>query len=339
MKFIKVFFLAIITLLLIAIIGYYLGPRPSFDALVNAKIELKEYSLSEVDSLVKNTPKPENLKPNNESRLYWADSIPQKTRYSVVYLHGFTASPEEGHPLHINFAKKYGYNLYVPLLAGHGLDSKESFATIQPNDWIESAKEAIIIAQAMGEDVIVLSCSTGSTLALYLSSENKEIIDINLMYSPNIALANKMATLVTGPWGKELTYQIQGKYKTWKIEGEPLNDKDKYWTHTYRTEGIIALQKLVDQTMTKEVLSKVDQPYFLGYYYKNDSMQDESVSVAAMRWFDDTSSTPRDKKQFVAFPNAGRHVMTSSIQSDIVDEVSEKTYEFLADVLDIVPNK
>ncbi|MEQ8237636.1 MAG: alpha/beta hydrolase [Cyclobacteriaceae bacterium] len=339
MKLLKGFFALLLIVILLLVLGYFMGPKPAFDDLVTAEISITPFTLEEVDSIFKNEPKPLNLKPDNGSRLYWADSIPQKTKYVVVYLHGFSASPEEGDPLHINFAKRYGYNLYVPLLAGHGIDSKESFATIQPNDWIESAKDAINLAQSMGEDIIVISCSTGSTLALYLSSENEEIIDANFMYSPNISIANPMAKLVTGPWGKELTYQVQGKFKTWKVEGEAPNEKDKYWTHTYRSEGIIALQKLIDLTMTKEVLEKVTQPYFLGYYYKNDTAQDQTVSVEAMRWFDSISNTPEGQKQFTAFPNAGRHVMTSAIQSDIVDEVSEKSYEYAESVLGLTPLK
>ena len=337
MKLLKGFFALLIIVITLVVVGYFVGPKPEFDELVTAEITITPFTLAEIDSIIKNEPKPLNLKPDNGSRLYWADSIPRKTKYAVVYLHGFSASPEEGNPLHINFAKRYGYNLYVPLLAGHGIESKESFAIIQPNDWIASAKDAINIAQSMGDDVIVLSCSTGSTLALYLSSENEEVIDMNFMYSPNIAIANPMAKLVTGPWGKELAYQVQGKYKTWKVEGEPANEKDKYWTHTYRTEGIIALQKLIDVTMTKEVLEKVTQPYFLGYYYKNDTAQDQTVSVEAMRWFDSVSNTPEDQKQLTAFPNADRHVMTSVIQSGIVDEVSGKSYEYAESVLGIKP--
>ena len=33
-----------------------------------------------------------NIRLDNESKIIFYDSIPQKTAYSVVYLHGFTAS-------------------------------------------------------------------------------------------------------------------------------------------------------------------------------------------------------------------------------------------------------
>ncbi|MFX8354900.1 hypothetical protein ABTL90_19390, partial [Acinetobacter baumannii] len=54
------------------------------------------------------------IKPNNQARIVWAnDSIKEKTEYAIVYLHGFSASQEEGNPVHINIAKYFGCNLYL----------------------------------------------------------------------------------------------------------------------------------------------------------------------------------------------------------------------------------
>ncbi len=39
-----------------------------------------------------------NIKPDNASQLEFYDSIPKKTAYSVLYLHGFSASIGEGDP-------------------------------------------------------------------------------------------------------------------------------------------------------------------------------------------------------------------------------------------------
>ena len=63
------------------------------------------------------------LKPDNEARILWAnDSLKNKTEYSLVYLHGFTASQGEGDPVHRDMAKKFGCNLYLSRLAEHGVD-------------------------------------------------------------------------------------------------------------------------------------------------------------------------------------------------------------------------
>lgn len=317
----------------VIILTYYLGPKPGFEPIADPHIDPIVISLDSLDRYVKQKdsfmPK---LKPGNESRIIWADSI-RKTRYSVVYLHGFTASPMESNPTHFEFAKRMGFNLYLPLLPGHGLDDKESFAHLEPLDLVEAAKEAIAIGQLLGEDVIVMSCSTGATLSIYLAGENKELIDLLIMYSPNIALADPTAKLLTGPWGSQIVTGIIGAYMN--PEGEGEGDGLKYWTTTYRTEGLIVLQSLLDQTMTEEVFSKVSQPYFLGYYFKNDTAQDPTVSTDAMLWFDTHSSTPFANKKVIAFPDAGAHVITNPIKAKNVDAVLDSTIQFVEHVISL----
>ena len=72
-----------------------------------------------------NPPRGYPRKPNNESKVVFHDSIPKKTPYSILYLHGFSASTEEGNPVHINIANALGANIYLPRLFGHGLVEEE----------------------------------------------------------------------------------------------------------------------------------------------------------------------------------------------------------------------
>jgi len=318
------------------LIIYFAGPRPSFEEIEDPQISLLEMSLDSLDQYVKTKDLTiPNLKPDNESRIIWADSI-RKTRYSVVYLHGFSASPMESNPTHINFAKHYGFNLYIPLLAGHGRDDDNSFADLTPNDLIQSAKEAIAIGQLLGDDVIVMSCSTGSTLAIYLAGANKELIDAQIMYSPNISLNDPTARLITGPWGNQILKMVAGDY--WNLEkvADPP-ESAQYWTITYSTKGLIALQKLLNDTMTPEVFEKVTQPFFLGYYYKNEEEQDHTISTHAIHKFFNQAGTPSGEKVLMAFPNAGAHVMANPMKGQDVENVFNKTCEYAERVLHLEP--
>ena len=109
MKFLK--WTGFIVLLLIVV--YFLGPKPSapkysteLPAIPPDPVLLEKY-ISEKEALHK-------LKPDNEARIVWLnDSLKQQTDYAVVYLHGFSASQEEGDPVHIEFAKTFGCNLYL----------------------------------------------------------------------------------------------------------------------------------------------------------------------------------------------------------------------------------
>src|SRR6187431_2936314 len=114
--------------LVILIIIYFLGPQPSTPKYSNILpnlpadvIQLEQY-ISAHEALHK-------LKPDNEARIVWFnDSTRQKTEYAIVYLHGFSASQEEGDPVHKDFAKKFGCNLYLARLADHGIDTTDPLA-------------------------------------------------------------------------------------------------------------------------------------------------------------------------------------------------------------------
>ena len=83
------------------------------------------------------------IKPTNEARIIWFDSSHQKTPYSVVYLHGFSASQAEGDPTHRRFAREFGCNLFLSRLADHGIDTTEALLQFTPDRIWESAKEAL----------------------------------------------------------------------------------------------------------------------------------------------------------------------------------------------------
>ena len=195
---------------LILIAGIALGPRMKF-ATINPIPQPLELTINELDDfLEKRESKVANLKPNNQSRIVWNDSLHQKTPYSVVYLHGFSASPMEADPIHLEFAKRYGCNIYLPRLTGHGIDDIESFKNLEPQELVESAQEALAIGALIGEQVIVMSCSTGSTLSIYLAATQPEKVSSMIMYSPNINLYDSKTKLLTAPWGLQLAKWMRG---------------------------------------------------------------------------------------------------------------------------------
>jgi len=185
MKFVIRFFSFLV--LLIAV--YFVCPKSDSGPItleyptVPAEAELLEKYIEEKESKMK------NLRPDNEARIVWLDSTKTKTPYSLVYLHGYSASWYEGEPIHRETAKKYGMNLYLSRLAGHGVGSKESFKDVTSDDLMDSALEAIAIGKQLGEKVIVMGCSTGATFGLPSMAFDSEIA-AGVFYSPNIGQTN-----------------------------------------------------------------------------------------------------------------------------------------------------
>lgn len=320
---------------LILVGGVFLGPQKDFEK-VDGKIEAINLPLAGIQAyLASQDDKVPDVFPENRAQVIWADSI-RKTPYSIVYLHGFSASAMEGAPIHQDFAKRYGCNLLLSRLADHGRNSEESFLNLTPRALVESAKEAIALGQLLGEKVILMSCSTGGTLSAYLAAENPDIIEAQIMYSPNIAIYSSASTLLTKPWGLQLARATSGgEYRSFTVP----ESCDPAWTTTYRLEGLIALQALLDQTMRPEIFQKISHPVFVGCYYKNEEEQDMVVSVEAMRTFMDQISTPEEDKSFITFPEAQTHVIAAGCQTKDLEGVRTASYEFAEQILGLIPQE
>jgi esterase/lipase len=315
------------SLLLILIVIYAVGPRPKLETINLTTNSLDATTTFDVDMHVSNSEAQINgIRPNNQSRIIWLDSIKKtRTPFVLLYLHGFSASYGEGDPVHRMVAKQMGMNLYIPRLHAHGLEEKDAFKNFSIDQYFESAQQALEIAKKLGEKVVIMSCSTGSTLAIMLSKTNPEIFS-HIMYSPNIDIKDVTSELVVGPWGRHLTTTfMNGEYNHINYKPEAM----KYWYSDYHIDGIIALKGLLNNHMNEQSFSHVKQPLFLGYYYVNDEQQDQVVSIPRMMEFYTQIKTPESKKKKVSFKDATGHVICSSIMNPNYQSVIDTTISFL----------
>lgn len=309
-------------LLLVGI--YFLGPAPEKPAFTEVMPAVPD-TPSELEQYIAAQEAKHNIKPNNEARIIWNDSTRQKTKYAVVYLHGFSASQVEGDPTHRRFAEAFGCNLYLSRLADHGIDTTEALLHFTADRVWESAKEALAIGRAIGENVILLSTSTGGTLALMLAAEYPEDVFALINLSPNIAINDGAAFLLNDPWGLQIARMVMGgKYRITDANEEHA----KYWNKKYRLESLTQLEELLESSMNRKVFEKVTQPSLTLYYYKNEQEQDPQVKVSAMLNMNEQLGTPADLKVAKAMPNAGAHVLGSSLTSKDLDGVYQEIEKF-----------
>ncbi|HNW49954.1 MAG TPA: alpha/beta hydrolase [Prolixibacteraceae bacterium] len=317
----------ILLAIVVPVVVFLAGPRFEKPHL-SGKLPDMTVDVQNVGRFVDSIESAVKVRPDNEARIVWSnDSLKNKTEYVVLYLSGFGASWYEGNPTHIRFAKAIGANLYLSRLASHGIDTSEQLIDMYPAALYESAKEALLIAQALGRKVIVMSTSTGGTLALKLASDFPDRVNSLILLSPNIAINNPAAFLLTGPWGLQIARMVGGgsPYRILKPKSEI---EQKYWYLHQRWEGVVYLKQLVDATMSREVFQRVNQPVFLGYYYKNEKEQDPVVKVSAMLKMFDQLGTSDSLKVKVAFPDAGDHVIGCSDFSGSYLDVEEEIMKF-----------
>ena len=314
----------ILIFLALLVVVWILGPRVQYDAVDLTRPARLDLAIEEIDGYLQaKEASIEYLKEDNEARVVWADSSHQKTPYSVVYLHGFSASQGEGDPIHRLIADSIGANLFLARLRDHGLGTKEAFRDVSPQDWIDDTKEALAIGRLIGEQVIVVSCSTGGTLSLPLAPVEESLHSLILL-SPNIEIADPNAAMITGPWGEQLIESMVGEYRM--VDSSQLS---QYWSGNYHIDGLKALQGLIDQTMNDDTFKKITTPIYMGYYYKNEQEQDPVVSVDAMLEFYDAVGTPSDQKHKTAFANAGDHVVCSKYKNENWQDVYDDIMAFL----------
>lgn len=325
MKFLK--WLGLIVLLLIII--NFLGPKPSapkYDKelpnLPSQPVALEKY-ISDNEALHK-------LKPDNEARIIWNnDSLKEKTDYAVLYLHGFSASQEEGDPVHYTFAKKFGCNLYLSRLAEHGIDTTEPMVNMTADKLWNSAKEAYAIARQLGKKVIIMGTSTGGSLALKLAAEYPDIAGL-ILISPNIEINNGAAWLLNNPWGLQIAHLVKGKYN---ISDDTSANYKQYWHYKYRMEAAVELEEFLETSMKSSLFEKVNQPVLMLYYYKDEDHQDPVVKVSAMKRMFRQLGTPDSLKMEAAVPDAGEHVISSYIKSKDLETVKELCNNFALTIL------
>ena len=325
MKFLK--WLGIILLLLIVV--YFLGPQPATPEYTK-ELPVVPADPVALEQYIRNQEAQHKLKPDNEARILWLnDSLKQKTEYAVVYIHGFSASQEEGDPVHYQFAQKFGCNLFLNRLEDHGLDTSEALLTVSADRLWNSAKEAYAIGKQLGKKIILMATSTGGTLALKLAAEYPGIAGLILL-SPNIAINDPNAWLLNNRWGLQIAKVVQGKYMHAK---DTTRLYAQYWDPKYRIESTVQLEELIETTMKESTFAAVKQPTLVLYYFKDEEHQDPVVKVPAMKRMFSQLGTPESMKRMIAIPNAGDHVIGSYVKSKDIQKVEEECEKFAVDIL------
>lgn len=324
----------LLSISIILVVGYMLGPKEEFSDLkgsypsVPTDLTALEQYVTHKEDTVK------GLKPNNEARIVWADSLnPAVTEYAFVYIHGFGASQMEGDPVHRKLAAHFGANLYLTRLPEHGIDRPNAFEYLTADILADGAREAFMIGKSLGKKVIIIGTSMGGALTTLVASEREDIEAI-ILYSPCIRDYGNQLEAFFSPWQGWLFEQF-GTNDDQVVLSPRTGDKAKYWSEQYHINAYKTLAQLVYSRMNEETFTNIKQPLFLGYYFKDKEHQDQVVSVPAMIEMYQEVNSPENLKAKKAFPDAGDHVIGSSITNPNWDKVLEASIAYLQNTLHI----
>ncbi len=301
----RVFKMLMGTLLLFLLI-FFLGPRPDTTEMItfdSATIgnDLDAY-LAEVE---KGIP---NLTPGAEKEIIWRNvSTKAKTPYSVVYVHGFSATKHEIRPVPDHVAEAMNANLFYTRITGHGRDG-DGLAEATVQDHANDYAEAIEIGKRLGDKVILIATSNGANISTWGlgNTELSKDVAAAIFLSANYELQGISTSLANIPWAETLLPLVGGQHREW----EPSNElHGKWWTTSYPSRSIFPMTAMLK--MMKAVhKSTIKQPALFIFSPEDTVIFPDEIRKVASEW-----GGPTELYEVEQTEDGSKHVIAGDIMS------------------------
>ena len=249
----------------------------------------------------------EFIKPRNEKLVVWASEKKEQTPWSIVYIHGFSSSRLETAPLTQEVAKQLKANVFYTRLTGHGQHAGD-LARATPQDWVNDYLLALDIGHRLGEKVLIISCSTGSTIATLASQRPQaNLIQAHVFISPNFGPKDQRAEIILAPWGKEIAQLIEGKTHHTTVANPA---EELAWYKAYPTDALFPMMHLV-KLARQSPLKDFKHP-LLVLYSERDQVVDVTEIKAA---FSLMGSSQKQLINVEYSDSKNQHVLAGSIKA------------------------
>jgi alpha-beta hydrolase superfamily lysophospholipase len=274
--------------------------------------------------VAQNEAKIDGITDGAEKLVVWAGEPNVKTNYSIVYIHGYSATRQETHPLTENIAQQLGANVFYTRLTGHGLDGT-AMAMATKQGWVNDVEEAAAIGGELGDKVIFIGVSTGATLTTLYAAHNSDDIHAMILMSPNFKVRSPFMKLLQLPGAVAVAKFVFGDNYSWSPKN-PLHEK--YWTNTFPLESMLPMLDLLDDVSLVD-LSLINAPLTIFY-----SPTDEVINVTAVKeYFTRFGSA---NKELVAVDTKGMlhsHVIAGDILAPhLTGPTVAKSLEFIEEI-------
>jgi alpha-beta hydrolase superfamily lysophospholipase len=248
-----------------------------------------------------------DMKPGNAKGIVWNSQDKKRTPWAVVYIHGWSASRIETAPVAELVAKELGANTFYTRLSGHGRSGANALGEATVQDWMADTVEAVRIGQTLGERVLLISCSTGATLATWFatSAEGRQVA-ADVFISPNFGPKDKRAEIINGPWGKKIAFALEGETRGWTPEDARETNA---WTTQHPTKALFPMMALVKSVRDSD-LSTFQTP-LLVLYSEKDQTVDPAETLSA---FTRIGSPLKTIETVTYSQSKGQHVLAGAIK-------------------------
>jgi esterase/lipase len=174
-------------------------------------------------------------------------------------------------------------------------------------DWMADTLEAVRIGATLGDKVLVISCSTGSTLSTWLgTTPQASAVNAFVFISPNYGLKNKMSELINAPWGQHIATAVSGD----TIRYEQTDPREiAGWTGTYPTKALFPMMALVKKVRDSD-LSAFQTPVFVLYSAADQTVDPVQIKATFAR----LGSKKKSIDAVTYSQSKGQHVLAGDIR-------------------------
>ena len=223
----------------------------------------------------------DDIRPDSAKRVIWAGAPETKTDWAVVYFHGFSASSQEIRPVPDDVAAALGANLVFTRFKGHGRDF-DAMGQMRATDWMYDADEALSIARAVGDKVLLIGNSTGASLGVIAAADPDLSANVAgmVLIAPNFALQNPMAPLLSLPAARHWLPALAGRERSF----EPRNPgQAKEWTTRYPSTAVFPMAATARRAKTLDH-SDIDVPSLFLYAEADKVVRSEATAKVVASW-------------------------------------------------------
>lgn len=298
---------------------FALGPRPNTEAEITFQASSIDDALDVY--LTNSENKFKDMVEGAEKEIIWADpTAKSQTDIAIVYIHGFSATKHETRPVTDKVAGVLGANIYYARLEGHGR-SGDAMAEASFQGWANDFAEAIAIGEKLGKKIIIMSASTGSTLATWGLTQpglSRNVAGL-VMISPNFELHGISTWLANIPWAETILPAVAGDQRSW----EPVNeDHGKWWTTSYPSKAIFPMTSML-KVLKSVDKSEIKTPAFFIYAPEDKVIVSKEVEKVASEW-----GGPTKLLRIEETSDPFKHVIAGDILSP--ENTNRVTYEIIA---------
>ena len=202
---------------------------------------LMKISITELDDHLKRTESDVHaIRSGCEKIIVWAKESGVKSQTSIVFIHGFSASRVETHPVINLIAAELNANVFFARLRGHGQDGR-ALAEATYEQLLDDTMEAIEIGKSIGDNVVLIGCSTGCSL-IHIALDHEHDIKAAIYISPNFGPKPIKGQALRIPGAKFLVPMIFGQEHSF----EAINDEfTTCWTTKYPIKALFTIKNTV----------------------------------------------------------------------------------------------